>query len=324
MMPKTIALTGASGFIGRHIGDHLTARGHHVRALTRREPPETAPSTTTPSTNERGTFCWVRGEINDPAAIDRLLAGVDAVIHCAGLVKARRREEFFTANQQAVATLVDRIQNIGGQPPALLHMSSLAAREPDLSPYAQSKAGGEQILRDKGTGFDWLILRPPAVYGPGDFEILKLFKTLRYGLALVPGSTLNRVSVIYVHDLANFACRWIESPFLFGQTIEVDDGTPGGYRMADIYKTAADLLGRPVRTVSIPTPLLTIAAQMNRALGHVSGRALMLTPGKVRELLHPDWVARPPDKEGPLIESPTRLADGLGATLDWYRRKKLL
>jgi len=203
-------------------------------------------------------------------------------------------------------------------------MSSLAAREPHLSPYAASKAAGEQVLQESGDDLDWIIVRPPAVYGPGDFEILKLFKSLRFGIGLIPGGRENKVSVIYVEDLARLACNWAENPMFAGKTLEADDGAPEGYRIADIYTEAARLLNRNVRLVRTPSPLLTMAAQINTAMARLSGRPAMLTPGKVRELTHHDWVCRPDDQLSNFWSPEYRLAEGLKATLAWYRSNRLL
>ncbi|RMF10665.1 MAG: NAD-dependent epimerase/dehydratase family protein [Alphaproteobacteria bacterium] len=314
-MPRTIALTGATGFIGGHILTALTARGHKVRALTRR-PVE--------DTSHIATVTWIKGDLTDLAALHHLTEGTDAIIHCAGLVKATHRDAFFHINATAVEALKETVLKLPEPRPPFLHLSTLAAREPGLSDYAASKAAGERVLTGCPAALDWLIVRPPAVYGPGDLEILKLFKSLRYGLGLIPGSAENRVSVVYVKDLARFITEWAEAPSLTGQVVEVDDGQPGGYRLAEVYELAAKLLGRKVHLLSIPSPLLTMAAQINTAIARARGQPPMLTRGKVRELTHPDWVSRR-DSAGARTWNPTtRLPEGLRATLDWYRESGLL
>ncbi|MEX1147858.1 MAG: NAD-dependent epimerase/dehydratase family protein [Sphingomonadales bacterium] len=313
--PRTTALTGATGFIGSHILGELIGCGHHVRALTRRPPPVSADTT---------SVTWIQGDITDRGALDRLIAGADSVIHCAGLVKARSRQAFDAANADAVEALVECLRAGPGPRPALLHMSSLAAREPELSAYGASKARGEAAVTAAGDAFDWLVIRPPAVYGPGDLEILKLLRSLRFGIGLVPGSRDNRVSVIFAPDLARLAVRWVEAPALCGQVIEVDDAISGGYTMADINRIAANALDRNVRLVSVPRSVLTIAAQINTAFTRLTGRTAMLTPDKVRELVHPDWVARPTPQAALLTAPATGLAEGLGITVRWYRKHGLL
>ncbi len=313
-MPKTIALTGATGFIGGHILAALTLRGHQVRALSRR-PVDTA---------GLSSVEWIKGSLTDPAVLDCLVQDADAVIHCAGAVKAARRADFFDANEGAVVALTEAILRRPGGPPPLLHFSSLAAREPQLSPYAASKAAGEQALARHGGALDWLVVRPPAVYGPGDFEILKLFKSLRYGLGFLPSARTSRVSVVYVEDLATFAADWAENPTMTGHILEVDDGAPEGYRLGEIYRQAAALLDRDVRLVRIPSPLLTMAAQINTAMARLRRQSPMLTRGKVRELTHPDWVCHRGGPQDSLWQPRTRLPEGLKSTLDWYRQGGML
>lgn len=314
-MVKTIALTGATGFIGGHVLAALIARGHRVRALTRRLVNDAL---------ARSGAEWIKGGLTDASALGKLVVGADAVIHCAGLVKATSRKDFFHVNEAAVAALAESVANLNAPRPPVLHLSSLAAREPGLSPYTASKAAGESALIAHGAALDWLVVRPPAVYGPGDLEILKLFRSLRYSVGLVPGAASNRVSVVYAEDLARFIADWAENPGSMGQVLELDDGTPGGYRLGEIYELAAGLLDRKARIVSVPSPLLTMAAQINTAIARLRGQPPMLTRGKVRELIHPDWVCRR-DGIGEAGWQPrVRLPDGLKVTLEWYRQGGLL
>lgn len=304
-----IAVTGGTGFIGAHVLDALSAAGHPVRALSRR-----------PSNRHIPGVTWIAGDLADEAALDDLVRDARAVVHGAGVVKARSRDEFFAHNAAAVARLARLTANAAPQA-RFIHISSLAAREPGLSDYAASKAAGEAALGNLPLA--WTILRPPAVYGPGDQEILKLFKALKYNLALMPGSGDNRLSVIFGGDVAAAVALLAggEYPETAQTLFELDDGTPGGYSLAEIYALAAKILDKKVKPKSLPKPLLTLAAQINRAMAPLLRRTPMLTPGKVAELSHPDWVIR-----GPLLQqaAPWRprvdLATGLAETFEWYRR----
>lgn len=335
----TVAVTGATGFIGGRIIDRLLRQGVQVRALTRRaiSRPATSPATPAP---EQGLTCspatpaheqgltWIRGSLDDDDALRALIGGADALVHCAGLVKARNRAEFFAANADAVRRLA-AIAASASPDLHLVHLSSLAAREPSLSDYAASKAAGEEILRENAAGLGWTILRPPAVYGPGDREILKLFKSLRLGLAFLPGGGARHASVIHVDDLSAAVTAVLASPGpespASGRTFELDDGRPGGYELAEIYALAAELLDKRLRTITVAPQVLTFAARANRAIAHLRGRAPMVTPGKIAELLHPDWVARSPNlAETGLWRPEISLRDGLAATLQWYRSEGYL
>lgn len=311
----TVAVTGATGFIGGRIIRLLLETGHEVRALTRRG-----------AVSSTDGIHWCHGAMDQRGALHDLCSGVDAVVHCAGLVKARSRDEFFAANARAVSDLATVLAEAA--PAArLIHMSSLAAREPLLSDYTASKAAGEDVLRRGGTRPGWTILRPPAVYGPGDREILKLFKSLRFGLAFLPGGGHGRVSVIHVDDLAAavLAVLAAPAPAVAGRVFELDDGRPGGYSLREIYAIAAEVTGRSIRNIPVAPQVLTFAAQANRAIARFRGQAPMVTPGKVAELLHPDWVAqRPGLNDSGLWQPQIALRDGLAATFEWYRAERYL
>ncbi|MDA5193652.1 NAD-dependent epimerase/dehydratase family protein [Govanella unica] len=312
MPQQTIAITGATGFIGGHIMAALLARGDHVQALTRRARPDQA------------GIRWISGDMADDDALARLVRGADAVIHCAGLVKARSKTAFFDANADAVARLLSHVR--AETPTArVIHLSSLAAREPGLSDYAASKAAGETILHET-SDLLWCGLRPPAVYGPGDMEILKIFKSLKFGVGFLPGGRAARLSLIHVQDLMAAVLALLDAPqaSVRGQIFELDDGRPNGYGLAEVYEIAAAILGRRVHLLPVPARLLGLIGALNQILSRLTGQAPMLTPGKARELTHPDWVAQSPllNRSG-LWDPRIGLQDGLAETLAWYRHNFL-
>ncbi len=303
-----IAVTGGTGFIGRHLIEGLTAAGHDVVALTRREAPP------------RPGVKWLSGSLHDSASLRQLIDGAEVVVHCAGAVKARSAQAFDAANAQAVAHIAG-IAALQSAPPLLIHLSSLAARQPELSPYAASKAAGEEALA-RLRDMPWVALRPPAVYGPGDQEILKIFKSLKYGLGLVPGSGEGRLSILHVRDLvaAILALTAADRTAVAGAIFELGDPREDGYTFSEIYDIAGRVLGRRARLIGVPRRLLTTTAQINRAMARLTGSTPMLTPEKVAELLHPDWVARGPKLGERIPWSPQiGLEEGLRETLAWYR-----
>jgi nucleoside-diphosphate-sugar epimerase len=171
-------------------------------------------------------------------------------------------------------------------------MSSLAARMPELSHYARSKQRGEAAVKAASGDLRWTVLRPPAVYGPGDRELRQLFRCIASGFAPEPAGTPGRFSLLHVDDLAAAVLRWLAADTGYGETFELDDGRPGGYDWDTVVTLAGRALreGRPVRRVPIPTPVLALAALANLGAARLLGYAPMLTPGKVREITHPDWL----------------------------------
>lgn len=230
----------------------------------------------------------VVGDLHDETALSRLVQDSAWVIHAAGAVRGNSQQDFDRVNVDGTASLLRAIDACPN-PPKLLLLSSLAAREPQLSWYAASKRAGEVLVEDS-VGLDWLILRPPAVYGPGDREMRPIFHAMARGFAAVPGSVQARISLIHVRDLAQAIAVCVASDCPPRQTLTLCDGKPGGYSWAEMAATAADVFDRRVRLWPVPGRLLDTLAAMNSALAHLSRRPPMLTPPKVRELRHPDWV----------------------------------
>lgn len=278
---KTVAMTGATGFIGATLRDRLEAAGYRVRALYRPRSGRTLANT--------GQTEWVAGNVDDATALARLCEGADAVIHCAGAVRGASRADFDRVNVDGTRAMVEAAAASTCQ--RFLLLSSLAAREPQLSDYAGSKRSGEQVLRDHAGQLAYGIIRPPAVYGPGDKEMLPLFKAMQRGLALIPGDGQGRVSLVHVDDLAAAMVAWVCASDS-GAVYEVDDGRSGGYDWDAILDTVGRVCQRstPIRRLHVPKGLLNLIAVTNRRLARWFNYTPMLTPGKVRELTHADWV----------------------------------
>lgn len=306
----TIAVTGATGFIGGHVLSALAAP-YRVRALTRR--PQAA----------RADVEWVGGSLEDPSALEALVRGCGGVIHLAGTVKALGRDAFFQVNVRGTERLIDAMRAAAPQARLVL-ASSLAAREPHLSHYAASKRAAERLVAGAGSLPSWTIVRPPGVYGPGDREILALLKSAARGVLPAPGSTANRVSLIYGRDLADMLTGIAARNDLDGAVVEVDDGRPRGYSYGELAAVLSRVLGRRVRAVVIPPAFVRMAGLIGGVSARIAGRPAMLTGHKARELLHPDWVARPHSRLADVWTSQTGLEAGLAATADWARSQGLL
>jgi uncharacterized protein YbjT (DUF2867 family) len=190
---RTLAVTGGTGFVGQHLLRLALAQGYDVRALTRGwKPPE-------------HDIVWVDGALDRPDSLAKLCAGADAVVHVAGMISGSR-EAFEAVNVGGTANMIDAARRSGVR--RFVHISSLAAREPKLSNYGWSKMKSERLV--SASGLDWTIIRPPAVFGPGDRETLELFRMARRGLvALPPGG---RFSVIHVEDLCRLILTVLEDP----------------------------------------------------------------------------------------------------------------
>lgn len=320
-MALLVAVTGATGFVGQALVPRLLERGHRVRILARQLPQFGA--------GAAGPVELVLGDLGQPEALGRLVQGADAVLHLAGLIKALRREDFFAVNRDGVANLLAAIarqsasHRNGG--PRFILLSSLAAREPQLSPYAESKRAGEDVLRSTPHGLPWLAVRAPVVYGPGDRETLAFFKAAQRGFAPVAGDGSGRISAIHVLDLADLLTRLVEAYLPVADAYEADDGAPDGYSLREFGQEAGRALGRPVRPVRVPRLAMAAVARVERGLSGIDRRPRILSPAKVCEIFHPDWVAH--DRRLSQFlgwQAQIRLAEGFAQTVAWYRRKHWL
>ena len=193
-----------------------------------------------------------------------------------------------------------------------VHVSSLAAREPQLSQYGASKCRSEEVV--EASGLDWSIVRPPAVYGPGDKETFDLFKMARGGQIFMPPK--GRLSLIHVDDLARLLVALTGPGAPTGTIIEPDDGRPNGWTHVEFGDALGEAVGVPARTISTPRFLLSIASKLD---GLIRRDRAKLTADRVAYFCHPDWVANPTlaapaDLWQPEID--TRA--GLKATAEWY------
>ncbi|MFU8813709.1 MAG: NAD-dependent epimerase/dehydratase family protein [Pseudomonadales bacterium] len=271
-------LTGAGGFIGRHLQRVLLDRGYQLRVLLR------PGSRNHANIDPRCEIC--RGELTDLDALAQALDGVTAAVYAAGAVRGRSGGDFRQANVAGVESLVAAM-GAASVPPQLVLLSSLAAERPELSDYACSKRAGEDVLRGSA-GISWSILRPPAVYGPGDVELRPLLKLVRAGLLVCPGPADQRLALLHVHDLARAVAACLEHPAACRHgCFALDDGKPGGYDWSEVADAVA---GRQVPRITVPRWLLDTLARGNLLLSGVLGYAPMLTPGKVRELQQASWL----------------------------------
>jgi nucleoside-diphosphate-sugar epimerase len=298
----TIALTGGTGFVGQRLIPHLLAQGHDVRALARQAQADSE------------KLNWVCGDLDNLAALHILCAGSDAVIHLAGVIKGRNSADFDRGNVAGTANMLRAAADTGVL--RFLHISSLAARQPQLSHYCRSKAEAETKVR--GSGLDWTILRPPAVYGPGDRETLALFKAAK-GLVLPIPAGDQRLSWIYVEDLCA-AIGAALAPAVNRQLIEVDDGM-GGRSHRQFAETVAKAVGGSPRILALPRWLLSSFGQLTALICKITGKATILTPGKIREIFHQDWAVTSQLLQQSTAWRPsTSLDEGLAQTAVWYHR----
>ncbi|MEN9683480.1 MAG: hypothetical protein RLZZ427_1231 [Pseudomonadota bacterium] len=301
-----LAITGATGFVGQALLDWAEQTGIAVRALTRRPQPV------------RSGVAWISGDLHTPAALRELVRGTDAVIHVAGVVNAADPAGFEAGNVTGTRGVIEAAQAEGVA--RFIAVSSLSAREPDLSVYGGSKARAEHLVT--ASGLDWTVVRPPWIYGPRDADTLDMFKAARWGLMPMPPRE-GRSSLIHVDDLARLLLALVPGgDGVSGQVFEPDDGRAGGWSHNELARAIGWAMGRRPWVIHLSRASLERAARADRLLRRHRAK---LTPDRVGYMVHPDWVvshgARPP---AALWEPQVPTLEGLQATAQWYRENRWL
>lgn len=285
-----VALTGGSGFVGHHLARALRRDGHAVTALVRDPARGTALS---------GLGCTlVQGALADADALHRLVAGAEVVFHVAGAVAASSRADFFRVNADGAAAVARAAAQ--ARVGRLVHVSSLAVTGPSrpgepvdesgpprpVTPYGESKRAGEDVVRASGVPF--VIVRPPAVYGPGDREFLRLFRLARTGLAPLLGDGSQQLSLVYAPDLAEaLLCAAVATAALGGT---YHAAGPEVVRQREWLAAIGRAVGREPRLLPLPRPVVRGALALAGAWSRLTGLPSVLSPEKAPELLAPAWT----------------------------------
>lgn len=297
------AITGGTGFVGSKVIAEARAAGHEVRALTRRAQPD------------REAVTWVSGDLADDEALRQLCEGAAATIHIAGIVNAPDEAGFRRGNVEGTRAMLRAAE--AARVRRFVHVSSLAARAPELSLYGASKKAAEELVRT--SPLDWVMVRPPAVYGPGDTEMLDIYRLAARGWAFLPGR--GRFSLVEVRDLARALIALALSDKGSGQIFEIEDGH-GALGHEDMARLVGAAVGTRPRMVRLPPPALRLGAAADWLRGKLSGELPKLSFDRARYLAHPDWTADASALRSLGIWEPrTAPAEGIRRTAEWYRKQ---
>ena len=313
-------VTGGTGFVGRHLVEALLRRGDTVTVLARS--PKKARDL-----EERGVLV-ARGDLGDRPALRAAAAGQDVIFHLAGLVAARSDAEFLEVNRDGTGTLVAAALETGR--PRLIYVSSLSASGPaargtrlrgdevpgPLTGYGRSKLAGEAAVTE--SGLPWTILRPPAVYGPYDTELLTVFRAARLGVVPIFGDGSQELSLIYVPDLAEALIAAARSPATLGRRFCVSH--PEIVTSRNFVHAVATAVGRSVSVVPVPRLLAAGILRVTSAAAWLAGRPTLLNPDKAREFFAEAWTCDPaPFEASTGWRAACDLATGARETAAWYR-----
>lgn len=322
-----VLVTGATGFLGSHVAEQLARRGHEVRVLVR-------------STSDRSFLRGVEaeeavGDIMEADSLPAAVEGVDAIVHAAGLVKARSEAEFNAVNVRGTANLLDALGSSNGVQ-RFVYISSLAAHGPSedgsprrvdaaaepVSAYGRSKLRAEGVVRAWAeNGGSAAIIRPPVIYGPRDRALLSFFRLARWRLAPLLQGGKNAISVVYVEDAARAAVLTATAeggaPFV---TYTLDDGSVYSWR--DLLRAVEKAIGRRALRLYSPGWAYAAAGAVSETFGRLRRQAVALSRDKVVEMRQPYWVCSHEGISRDLGWEPqVLLGEGAALTAAWYRQQ---
>jgi NADH dehydrogenase len=248
-----IAMTGATGFVGRRIVRRLEERGHQVRALVRdpdRLPPELRKADLT------------RGDLRDETALRRVVAGVDAVIHLVGIIVERGPDTFDAVHVEGTRRLMAATAEAGCR--RIVHMSAVGARdEPGATPYHRTKARGETVVRQ--SGIPAAVFRPSIIVGPGNAPVRTLARLHRWSPVIpVFGRGDFPIQPVWVEDVALAFALAAERRELTGA---FELGGPEIVTYEDFVRAIGRASGHPRPVVHVPLSLVRFAARTFDVLG---------------------------------------------------------
>jgi nucleoside-diphosphate-sugar epimerase len=315
-------VTGGTGFVGWHVAKALAQEGWTVRALARGGPDRRSGLEDLPLEIRNG-------DLSSVEALERELAGCEAIVHTAGLVKARTLADYRAVNVAGTERLLAAAKK--ASPGAVfVYVSSQAAAGPardghpvaegdaarPVSWYGVSKREGEEAIERDWPG-PWIVLRPAVLYGPRDRGLLTYFRMVERGLVPVPAARA-RVQLGTVEEAALAIARAARRPDLSRRIGFLCDPRPVTVR--ELATRVAAAAGSGARVVEIPDAAVRLAGALESLREKVTGQSRPFNADKARELLAGDWLCDPtPMRRDLELPEPIPLDEGLRRTWEWYR-----
>jgi nucleoside-diphosphate-sugar epimerase len=316
-------VTGANGFVGANLCNHLTRYGYDVKCLVRK-----GSDLSLIEHHSKIQFC----DYNNLLQLEQILSQFHVVIHLAAMTKAKQFDTLYDANVR----LTENIVNIVNKSPEciqLIFISSQAAVGPSkgkigkkendspapISWYGTSKALAEEKI--KKCTKEWTMIRPSSVYGEGDKDFLHYFKMIKYRIAPIPGIETKYLSFIYVKDLIAMIEKSILNRNVYGKVLHASDGVV--YTIEGFINVLASVMEKKCIKFNISNKMLSYNASVLDYLFQSSSKPLVFNKQKALELSQESWIIDSSstfDILGMNISS--NMKNNLYNTYQWYLQKK--
>lgn len=306
-----ILLTGGTGFLGSHIADALVAAGHDVRCTVRR--------TSDTRWIDELPVATLELDLAGGSTAAAALEGVESLVHCGALTRARNEAEFLAVNAAGTERLARAAAEAGVR--RFVFISSLAARGPDgaggpVSPYGRSKREAERLLASLDGGMERVVLRPGGVYGPRDSDLLPLFGLAARGWIVVPRSSAP-LQPVYVSDVVSAVIAALDRPVPRAPLAVAGEERA---RWNELARALARAVGRDARVLRVPAGVFWTAGLLSEVASRVTGRAPAMDRRRARDMSHHSWTCETEAAREALGWRPeVGIEEGLARTAAWYR-----
>lgn len=324
-----VFLTGGSGFLGSHCAQALKKAGHEIIALVRHSSKR--------NLLENIGVDFVEGDIERPETYRAVLAVADAVMHVAGVVKAKDAKSFDLINAQASRVLAETVLQENPGLNRFVFVSSIAAAGPSPSPlprpeglperpvtaYGRSKLHAERLLLELSDRLPLVIFRPTIIYGERDYEFLRLLQIARRTGFLPTPNPDQVLTYIHVLDVANAMVKALNTTLPLPFTCHIEDGRT--YTSEQTAQAFTVSLGKKIRPLHIPKPLFLAYCVGADLVTRITGKPTIMGLDKANEALQKYWIGGVKELTSVLKYKPEiDLLSGLKRQVKWAKKEGLL
>ncbi len=319
----TILVTGGTGFLGSYLIEQLVSRGYQIKCLAKDE----LNAVYLRSLNVE----MVLGDLNDGIGWENLLKDVQYIYHLAGVTRARRNEDYYRGNYLATKNIILQCRKFCRYLKRFIFVSSLAAAGPardgnpltesmpchPISHYGRSKMLAEKEVLRYRDELPITIVRPPAVYGPRDRDMLQYIQLIEKGIQPLLGFGKKWLNLIHRDDLINGIIMAGEHPKAVNETFFI--GGERSYSTEEIGNAISSILQKRRLKIHIPHFLVYLVGAYSEAFGKICRQEVFFNLQKVREAVQEGWICSVEKAKSCLgFRENLTLNEGMASTCQWY------